>query len=330
MVFRTIIIYLLCLIPLKAYCQQASDLAIFDKNKVFSIISVNYFYKKQPLLKNSKIQCELNFYDDYKEKVISKIDENSNYIILLSNPGKVYLESIKCSRHSIPLIYGASRFKLIDDMGFVAHQGFVNYVGELNLYYYPSFFKILDIFNLSSFSNDASGLIQTDVRDGIFDAMNFINSRFRNLYHLKLAKSLLMDSHSLKPNDSPEEYTQKNIQKDLQKNSDRSTSNQMQISAENPEIIDEKNIKTIEEITPKNNIETNEIITKKELIKETNDSEIKDLEIDFKAPQHPYLAPRYSDFYSPVHNPYHLIGNPSSYYLMHTFGVQDPVIEHPH
>jgi hypothetical protein len=330
MVFRTIIIYLLCLIPLKAFCQQASDLAIFDKNKVFSIISVNYFYKKQPLLKNSKIQCELNFYDDYKEKVISKIDENSNYIILLSNPGKVYLESIKCSRHSIPLIYGASRFKLIDDMGFVAHQGFVNYVGELNFYYYPSFFKILDIFNLSSFSNDASGLLQTDVIDNIFDAMNFINSRFTNIYHLKLTKSLLMDSHNLKPNDSPEEYSQKNIRKDLDKNIIQSPSNQSEIQTKNPQIINEKTIKTIDELTPGKNIEGNEIVTKKEIIEEINDGEIKDLESDFKAPQHPYSAPRYSDFYSPVYNPYHLIGNPSSYYLMHTFGVQDPVIEHPH
>lgn len=330
MVFRIIIIYLVCIIPIRAYCQQASDLAIFDKNKVFSIISVNYFYKKQPLLKNSKIQCELNFYDDYKEKVISKIDENSNYIILLSNPGKVYLESIKCSRHSIPLIYGASRFKLIDDMGFVAHQGFVNYVGELNLYYYPSFFKILDIFNLSKFSNDVNGLLQIDVRDNIFDAMNFINLRFQNIYHLKLTKSLLMDSHSLKPNETPEIYSQKNIAKDLTKNTNQPPSNQVEIQEKKPPITNEKNIKTIDELTPEKNIETIEIITKKALIKEVNDSKIKDLESDFKAPQHPYLAPRYSDFYSPVYNPYHLIGNPSSYYLMHTFGVQDPVIEHPH
>jgi hypothetical protein len=134
----------------------------------------------------------------------------------------------------------------------------------------------------------------------------------------------------LKPNDSPEEYSQRKIRIDLDKNIIQSPSNQLEIQAKNPQIIDEKNIKKIEEIAPKNNIETNEIITKKELIKEVNDGEIKDLEIDFKAPQHPYSAPRYSDFYSPVYNPYHLIGNPSSYYLMHTFGVQDPVIEHPH
>ena len=315
---------------MRAYCQEALDLDIFNKDKVFSIISINYFYKKQALFKNSKIKCELNFYDDYKEKVISKIDENSNFVILLSNPGKVFLESIQCSRHSIPLIYGTSRFKIIDDMGFVAHKGFVNYVGELNLDYYPSFFKILDIFNLSNFSNDTNGLLQIDVRDNIFDAMNFINSRFSNIYHLKLTKSLLMDSHSLKPNEEPETYSQKNITKDLTKNSIQSLPNQLEIQAKNPQIISEENIKTIDEFAPEKNIQSNEIITKKELIKEINDGEIKDLESDFKTPQHPYLAPRYSDFYSPVYNPYNLIGNPSNYYLMHTFAIQDPVIEHPH
>jgi hypothetical protein len=328
--FKIIVICIFCIIPIKSYCQDVSDLSIFDKNKVFSIISVNYFYKKQPILKNSKIECELNFYDDYKEKVISKIDENSNYIILLSNPGKIFLESIKCSRHSIPLIYGASRFKFIDDLGFVAHKGFVNYVGELNLYYYPSFFKILDIFNLSGFSNDVNGLLQTDVRDAIFDALNFINLRFRNIYHLKLTKSLLIDSHSLKPNDTPEEYSQKNIQKDAGGNFDQSFLNQMPIQENNPEIIDEKNVKKNDEIMPEKNIDDREIITKKELIEELEDKELKSPRDAFQNSQYPYLAPRYSDFYSPVYNPYNAIGKPSSYYLMHTMGVQDPVTEHPH
>ena len=330
MVFRTIIIYLLCIIPMRAYCQEALDLDIFNKDKVFSIISINYFYKKQALFKNSKIKCELNFYDDYKEKVISKIDENSNFVILLSNPGKVFLESIQCSRHSIPLIYGTSRFKIIDDMGFVAHKGFVNYVGELNLDYYPSFFKILDIFNLSNFSNDTNGLLQIDVRDNIFDAMNFINSRFSNIYHLKLTQSLLMDSHSLKPNEIPQAYSPQNIAKDLTRNIAQSPPNQLEIQTKNPQIISEEKIKPIDEFVPEKNIESNEIITKKELIEEVNDEEAKGLESDFKAPQHPYLAPRYSDFYSPVYNPYNLIGDPSSYYLMHTFAIQDPAIEHPH
>ena len=164
MIFKIIFLYLLLINPFEAYSQEASELSIFDKDKVFSIISVNYFYKNQPLYKNSKIKCEIEFYDDYKQKVISKIDENSNYIILVSDPGKVFLENIKCSRHSIPLIYGASRFKTVDHMGFVAHQGFVNYVGELNLYYYPTIFKFLDIFNLSKFSNDIKGVLKITVR----------------------------------------------------------------------------------------------------------------------------------------------------------------------
>ena len=84
------------------FCSEANSqknlesLSIFDKDQVLSVFSVNYFYNKKPLSRDSKINCELNFYDDYKKKVISKVDENSNYVILLSNPGKVYLDNIKC------------------------------------------------------------------------------------------------------------------------------------------------------------------------------------------------------------------------------------------
>lgn len=328
--FKIIIILIFCFIPIKSYSKDTPDLNIYDNNKVFSIISVNYFYKKQPINKNSKIECELNFYDDYKEKVISKIDENSNYIILLSNPGKVFLQSIKCWRHSIPLIYGASRFKFIDDIGFVAHKGYLNYAGELNLFYYPSFFKILDIFNLSSLVDDPSGLIQTDIRDNIFDSLNFINSRFKNIYHLKLTKSLLMDSHSLKPNDIPEEFSHKKIQNDMRTNMDQSTSNPLIIQENIPQIDDEKNVKKIDEITPENGAENFEIVTKKELIEQVEKSQLKSLPDIDQNPQSPYLAPRYSDFYSPIFNPYNLIAKSSSYYLMQTFGIQDPVTERPH
>ena len=319
-----------CFIPIKSYSQDTSDLNIYDNNKVFSIISVNYFYKKQPINKNSKIECELNFYDDYKEKVISKIDENSNYIILLSNPGKVFLQSIKCWRHSIPLIYGASRFKFIDDIGFVAHKGYLNYAGELNLFYYPSFFKILDIFNLSSLVDDASGLIQTDIRDNIFDSLNYINSRFKNIYHLKLTKSLLMDSHYLKPNDIPEEFSYKKIQNNTNENIDKSNYNPLTIQENIPEIVNEKNVKKNDKILSESIIENIETVTKKDLIEQNKVRESKSLPDINQNPQSPYLAPRYSDFYSPIYNPYNIVGKPSSYYLMQTFGIQDPVTEHPH
>jgi len=327
MIFKIIIILLLLFKPLEAYCQEASDLSIFDKNKVFSIISVNYFYNNQPLFKNSKIKCKIEFIDDYNQKVISKIDENSNYIILASNPGKIFLENIKCSRHSIPLIYGASRFKVVDNMGFTAHQGFVNYVGELNLYYYPSLFKFLDIFNLSKLSNDSSGTLDIKVNDNIFDALNFINSRFTNIYHLKLIKSLLEDSHNLKPNDTPEEYTQKNIDKDLQRNMPSQPSiyspDIQNNQPKNTEIIlDEKT----ENNKPESSIET---VKQQDLLEKFNDEMVK-TETEYKTPVHPYIAQKYSDFYSPVYNPYYAIGNISNYYIMNTQAVQDPVIEHPH
>ena len=53
-------------------------------------------------------------------------------------------------------------------------------------------------------------------------------------------------------------------------------------------------------------------------------------ETEYKTPVHPYIAQKYSDFYSPVYNPYYAIGNISNYYIMNTQAVQDPVIEHPH
>jgi len=327
MIFKIIILFLVLLKPLQAFCQEASGLSIFDKNKVFSVISVNYFYKNQTLFKNSKIKCEIEFYDDYKQKVISKIDENSNYIILASNPGKIFLENIKCSRHSIPLIYGASRFKTVDNMGFVAHQGFVNYVGELNLYYYPTLFKFLDIFNLSKLSNDISGTLDIKVNDNIFDALNFINSRFRNIYHLKLTKSLLEDSHNLKPNDVPEIYSQKNIDKDLQ----RKIPPQPMIYSPDLQNNESKNSKImLEGDTEKDELKSSiETIKQKDLLEKFNDEMVK-TDAEYKAPEHPYIAQRYSDFYSPVYNPYYAIGNISNYYIMNTLGVQDPVIEHPH
>jgi len=327
MIFKIIILSLALLKPLEAYCQEASDLSIFDKNKVFSIISVNYFYKNQPLFKNSKIKCEIEFHDDYKQKVISKIDENSNYIILASNPGKVFLENIKCSRHSIPLIYGASRYKRIEDMGFLAHQGFVNYVGELNIYYYPALFKFFDIFNLSKLSNDNKGTIDIKINDNIFDALNFINLRFKNIYHLKLTKSLLDDSHNLKPNDSPEAYSQQNIDKDLQKNMPPQpfilNSDLQNNESKNSKITIEENIKKDE---LKSSIET---VKQQDLLEKFSDEMVK-TDGEYKAPVHPYIAQRYSDFYSPVYNPYYAIGNSSTYYITNTQGVQDPIIEHPH
>ena len=327
MIFKVIILFLALLKPLEAYCQEASDLSIFDKNKVFSIISVNYFYNNQPLFKNSKIKCEIEFYDDYKQKVISKIDENSNYIILASNPGKVFLDNIKCSRHSIPLIYGASRFKIVDDMGFLAHQGYVNYVGELNLYYYPTLFKFLDIFNLSRLSNDDSGTLKIKVNDNIFEALNFINSRFKNIYHLKLTKSLLEDRHNLKPNDAPEIYSQQNIERDLQRNMPPQPmiyNTYLQNNDSNDSKI------MIEENAEKDKLKSSiETVKQQDLLEKFNDEMIK-TDTEYKAPEHPYIAQRYSDFYSPVYNPYYLIKNSSGYNMMNTLGVQDPVIEHPH
>jgi hypothetical protein len=327
MIFKIIILFLALLNPLEAYCQEGSDLSIFDKNKVFSIISVNYFYKNQPLFKNSKIKCEIEFYDDYKQKVISKIDENSNYIILASNTGKVFLENIKCSRHSIPLIYGASRFKTFDNMGFIAHQGFVNYVGELNIYYNPALFKFLDIFNLSKLSNDIKGSLDIKVNDNIFEALNFINFRFRNIYHLKLTKSLLEDDRNLKPNETPEAYSQQSIDKDLQKN----TPPQLLISNSDLQNNESKNSKiTIDENIKKDELKSSiETVKQQDLLEKFNDEMVK-TETEYKAPVHPYIAQRYSDFYSPVYNPYFAIGNISNSYIMNTLGVQDPVIEHPH
>jgi hypothetical protein len=323
MPLKIIILCLLLAFSTKAYSQKAYDLSIFDKDKVLSIISVNYFYNKKALLKNSKITCELNFRDDYKNKVITKIDENSNYLIILSNPGKVFLESIQCSRHSIPLIYGASRFKEIDDMGFVAHAGFVNYVGELNLNYFPSFFKILDIFNLSNFLNDKSGTLEINIRDNIFDALNFINLRFNNIYHLKLTKSILEDSYHLKPNDTPEPYSQENINKDLNKNTLKEPMNSSENIIKKTEALAEKNIEESATEPDKETIKQKDLLEK--LSDKTSNNSNKN-----QIPRYPYLAPQYSDFYSPIYNPYNAIGNHFGYYMMDSLIVQDPVIEHPH
>ena len=323
MPLNIIILYLFCFFCCEAYSQEnLNSLSIFDKDKVLSIISVNYFHNKKPLSRDSKIKCELNFYDDYKKKVISKVDENSNYVILLSNPGKVYLESINCSRHSIPMIYGASRFKRIEDLGFVANAGFLNYVGEININYAPSFFKILDIFNLSHFLNDKNGSMEIKVNDNILDVLNFINLRFSDVYHLKLTKSILGDSHVLNPNATPAIYSPANSNKNevVEPIINKIENNEKQKNISNEEEISIENTKVESDV---DSIKRDDLIKK---LDENNSNKNNNLQNY----QHPFLATRYSDFYSPVYDPYQLIGSPTSYYLMHTFVIQDPVIEHPH
>ena len=87
-------------------------------------------------------------------------------------------------------------------------------------------------------------------------------------------------------------------------------------------ILDEKT----ENNKPESSIET---VKQQDLLEKFNDEMVK-TETEYKTPVHPYIAQKYSDFYSPVYNPYYAIGNISNYYIMNTQAVQDPVIEHPH
>jgi hypothetical protein len=216
------------------------------------------------------------------------------------------------------MIYGASRFKRIEDLGFVANTGFLNYVGEININYAPSFFKILDIFNLSHFLNDKNGSMEIKVSDNILDVLNFINLRFSDVYHLKLTKSILGDSHVLNPNATPAIYSPNN-------------SNKNEVFEPIINKIEKKNISNEDEISI-DNIKVEGIadsIKRDDLIKKLDENN-SNKNNNLQNYQHPFLATRYSDFYSPVYDPYQLIGSPTSYYLMHTFVIQDPVIEHPH
>jgi hypothetical protein len=132
----------------------------------------------------------------------------------------------------------------------------------------------------------------------------------------------LGDSHALNPNATPEIYSFNNSNKneivepvinEIEKNE-----KQKNIGNEDKISIEDKKIESVFD-----SIKQDDLIKK---LDENNSNKNNNLQNY----QHPYLATRYSDFYSPVYDPYQLIGITPSYYLMHSFAIQDPVIEHPH
>jgi len=282
-----------------------------NSNKVISILSFNITYNNLNLTRYSKTKCSLEFYDDYKQKTTNIVDKNNNFVIIYSNPGKVYLDNVKCSRHSIPLIYGKSRNKKIDDWGFVAYNGYINYAGEINIKYNHDNFKVLDLINMSGSFEDNSGFVQIEVKDKILDAISYTRIRFQDPEPFKIAKSLLKDTQNLKPNDVTEIF---NIMGEKITNKISEQDNK----AINPAIkTDGKEINS--KNTPINIYEN---------IKDNQPSEINTP--PNARPSHPYLAPIYSEFYMPNYNPYLAVGDPFNPYNHRVGEVQDPVIEHRH
>lgn len=306
-------IFLIFLAKKTAYANQNLSSFFNNNDKSIAIFTVNYIYDNKPLLPNDFSVCELNFIDDYKIKTKQLIDKKTNYVILQSNIGKVYLESIKCYGHKIPLIYGAQRKKFIDDFGFVAFKDSLNYVGDLTINFKSSPFKITDLLNLSGSINDKKGEISINVADKILNCLDYIDKNFRDIYQLKLVKSLLTDPLKLRPNDKPKIYNLEMINEEIQRVQNPPA---LPIPApQNPPSLNNKNLNI-----PHQQIDSINIYQNNKLAQP-------------KSPQnydHPYINIPYSEIYSYQYNPYYSIGHPAdptkNFYNL----TQDPVMENPH
>lgn len=270
-------------------------------DKTYSILSVKYVIDDAVANRiDSKYRCKLTFRDDYKEKVEVIEDEESNYIILISNPGKIFLEYVNCNSHNIPLIYGRSRKKYIEDWGFVAHGNFLNYAGELTINFDASSFQILDFFNFSNILED-SGKIRFDVVDNSVQILNFLNYKYTQFNNHKLIKSLFTENRKLQPNDINKDDIIQNSTRYIHKKNENENNYNNNIVSTND------NIKiNVKELNPQDEV------VKKNI---------------FKKPIHPYLAPIYSDFYNPIFNPYNLVNHSVNPYLSPSSEIQDPAID---
>lgn len=271
-----------------------------DLKKIYSIIKVNIIYNNNTLNDYSSSSCELEFRDDLNNKIEYKKNNFSNFIIIESNPGKIFLRKIICHRKNLPFFFGRYRTKFINEQGFVAHQDFINYAGELTISFNSSLLLFSDFFNLSSLSTDFDGIVGFRTDFSPIEAVNFIKNSIPNPANLKIAKSLFGDNHYLEPNKDPEivEINQPIID---------SKSNQMM-----PKIIE-----IGQDQIPYQNI------YKDISDQQTNNFEKNDM------PSHPYLAPNYSEFYSPNYNQYYSIGGNISNNKNIYLDIQDPVQEKP-
>ncbi|NBX53044.1 MAG: hypothetical protein EBT63_05290 [Proteobacteria bacterium] len=298
------------------------------ESKALSVISINIYFNNQLVSKNSKINCQIEFVDDYDREVTKIYDELSNYVVLNSNPGKVFIKNIRCASHSFPMIYGISRLKNIQDYGFLAHKNFVNYAGEITIRFNSSFFKFLDIFNFSSLFEDKNGVVSVDCEDKIIEALTFINNRFKNVLHLKITKSLMADSFYLKPNETPKPYSSLDLDADIKKNFTNSVNQNLPV--QQPKL---SKSTIINSETPSNddqNLNYKKLTNQLEQPQNPNNSIMGSENMKENGPQHQYLAPYYSEFYFPIYNPYFSIISQQAPLPNPIIIMQDPVIEHPH
>jgi hypothetical protein len=289
-------------------------------SEVFSILNVKIIYDNKLIDQNSSYNCSLKFHDDLNNILNQTNISQNNYIIIKSNPGKVFLKEISCYRKNLPFLFGAYRTKYINDQGFVAHNGFINYAGDLIINFNSSQLLLSDIFNLSAFSIDYDSVIGYKISENIPNAINFIKSNIPNYSNIKVAKSLFGDNHYLKPNDDPEIIDLKQSNNSNIQNPANEQSNQPSKSPNQENIY--SNIYQKTDISQQENISTT-INSIKNLPINNEHFKINDM------PSHSYLAPYYSEFYAPNFNQYYSIKgdiyDSNNIYL----DIQDPVQEKP-
>lgn len=185
-----------------------SDIINHDESETISLVSLEIIYDGKHETRNHSPSgfCQVRFHDDEFNAVKFRNEEHSPFYFLKTEPGRIILEEMKCMHHVIPLFYLKNRKIDLSEWGFVAHKGFVNYIGHVVITYRPKGFHGLDLFALGGIKTDRSGKFEVRVEDRIDDAVIFLNRNYPELKNVPVTKSLLTDISQIKYNVKPEAY----------------------------------------------------------------------------------------------------------------------------
>ncbi len=185
-----------------------SDIIKQNNSEAIAIFSLEIIYDGKPEVRNHGIAgfCQVRFHNGEFDSVKFRSEENSKFYFLKDEPGKITLNNLRCMHHVVPLLYLKNRNVDLTNWAFMAHEGFINYVGHITISYRPVGFGPADVFGLGSIQYDEKGKIDVRVEDKIDDTISFLRQNYPELGNIPITKSLLEDIADLKQNKKPEIY----------------------------------------------------------------------------------------------------------------------------
>lgn len=181
----------LLLIPMLAFsvlsaCVSMNEIATLKKGEAVSILklNINIDGKQDNAFSN---QCYASYKDENDNFLANLRDKKSGYNIIKSKPGKVYLSRVSCISYRV--FYSKHRNYKIDNLYFVAKEGHINYLGDLEVKWMSENFKSLDVLdNLPfvsavsiPFSRQDKGTLLIKTIDRNNYAKNYVNSNIRGV-----------------------------------------------------------------------------------------------------------------------------------------------------